>query len=207
MRHTGTVPLLALLVLAAGVAPASAQTGHGHGEPGMHVGNAMPYPALHGASLAQRRRARTLRRATLRAAARFDTPAEAAARGYVANPNVSPLYRPGLQHFRKRGTHFWGRVLAPRRPQALIFWCPSVGDCRLAAFVYRAPARPRPPTYGGLIGWHRHSMTAPWMTHVWLTGAIRTALAQCAPVGALGRLAWEPYVPDVPGVDSPCPDT
>src|SRR5262245_34763128 len=99
-----TVPLLAAVAFAAGAAPASAQMGHGHGEPGMHVGNALPYPELHGVALKQRRRARTLRRATLRAAARLDTRAEAAARGYRARAEVSPLYRPGLQHFRKRGT-------------------------------------------------------------------------------------------------------
>ena len=64
---------------------------------------------------------------------------------------------------------------------------------------------PLPPTYGGLLGWHRHATHATWMTHVWLTRSIRTALAQCAPVRALPALAWEPYVPDVPGVDEPCP--
>jgi hypothetical protein len=209
MRHPWTVPLLAALALLWS-APALAQT-HGH-EPGgvLHVGNALPYPELHGVALEQRRRARALRRATLRAAVRLDTPAEAIARGYVARAAVSPLYRPGLWHFRKRGVRFWGRVLEPRRPQALIFWCPSVGACRLAAFVFRAPPG-RPPTYGGLLGWHRHATHATWMTHVWLTGAIRTALAQCAPFRALQAqnpaLAWEPYVPDVPRVDAPCPDS
>jgi hypothetical protein len=194
-------------------APASAQT-HMHGmddEGALHAGNTAPYPTLRNASAANRRRARTLQAATLLGATRFDTLEEAAQLGYVAEAHLSPLYRPGLQHFRKNGVRFWGHLLDAREPQALVFWCPSSGDCRLAAFMYRAPARMSPPTYGGLLGWHRHAVSGSWMTHIWLTNRARNSLAQCAPFNAMHArdpmLAWEPYLADVPMLDDPCPDT
>jgi hypothetical protein len=214
-RRTRTLGLLAALAGVGGSVPAFAQTDdhgmrHDRTAGRLHVGNAAPYPTLRGAGNANRRQARRLRLASLRSARRLDTVAEAARRGYVARADLSPLYRPGLQHFRKRGPRFWGRVLNPWRPQALVFWCPSIGDCRLAALVYRAPAG-TPPTYGGLLGWHRHVAGGGWMTHVWLTARIATSLAQCAPFNALyardRRLAWEPYTADVPTIDEPCPDT
>jgi hypothetical protein len=197
-------------------APAVAQTevpgpDH-HGMAGMlQVGNVAPYPTLAAASRANRRQARKLHRATLDAATGFDTLAEATGKGYLAQAELSPLYRPGLQHLRKHGVRSWGRVLYPRQPQALVFWCPSLGECSLAGFMYRAAPRKTPPTYGDLLGWHRHSEGWSWMTHVWLTDTTRTSLAQCAPFNALHAhnpmLAWEPYQADVPTIDQPCPDT
>jgi hypothetical protein len=210
LAGTWVVGLVAALALLLAGRPAFAQS-HDHGMPsGLHVGNAAPYPKYRAASRANRGKARSLRLGTLRAAPRLDTVEEATLQGYVARADISPLYRPGLQHFRKRGPWFWGRVLNPWQPQALIFWCPLSGECRLAAFVYRAP-RGMPPTYGGLLGWHRHRAHGSWMTHLWLTSDTVTALAQCAPFRALHlrdpMLQWVPYQPDVPMVDEPCPDT
>jgi hypothetical protein len=214
-RRAQTVGLLAGLAAVVGSAPAVAQDNehgvqHDRASGRLHVGNAAPYPAFHNARRGNRRKARALRLASLRSARRFDTLEEAARRGSVARADISPLYWPGLQHFRKHGTRVWGRVLNPRQPQALVFWCPSVGDCRLAAFMYRAPAK-APPTYGGLLGWHRHVGGRNWMTHVWLTADTATSLAQCAPFNALHErdpmLVWEPYTADVPMIDEPCPDT
>lgn len=183
----------------------------GHGTdaaPGLHVGNRTPYPALEQARGAHRRRAEALRVATNAAAARFATVAQAEAAGYVADPSITPIYIPGLVHYRKHGPNFWGRVLAPSAPQALIFWCPSAGDCSLAAFMYRAPATPLPETYGGLLGWHRHGERGHWMTHLWMTGSLAPALAQCAPFDALNAhnplIAYERYRADIPGLDEPC---
>jgi hypothetical protein len=191
-------------------APASAQTHQHHDDTMLHVGNVAPYPDITAASRSSRRKVRRLRRGTLRAATRFDTVAKATALGYVGDATLSPLYRPGLQHYRANGPRYRGRVLDPRMPQALVFWCPSVGDCTLAAFMYRAPAK-RAPAYGGLLGWHRHHPGTSWMTHVWLTPSARSALAQCAPFNALRAynpsLAWEPFRVDVPIIDEPCPDT
>jgi hypothetical protein len=214
-RRWRTLGLLAVLASVGGSTPGFAQTddhgGHHDGTAGMfHVGNSAPYPMLRDASRTNRRKAHRLRAASLRSAVRFDTLEEATRRGYVPRADISPLYWPGLQHFRKRGPRFWGHVLNPRQPQALVFWCPSIGECRLAAFVYRAPPA-TPPTYGGLLGWHRHVTGGSWMTHVWLTANLATSLAQCAPFNALHArdpmLAWEPYKADVPMMDEACPDT
>jgi hypothetical protein len=202
---SATVAILAVALLASGSAAAQTDTGtHDHGM--FHMGNAAPYPQVREASRANRRKARRIRVATLRAAPRFDTVEEAARLGYVSNPELSPIYVPGLQHFRKPRTRT--RKLFPALPPALVFWCPSVGDCSLAAAMYRAKD---PPTYGGLLGWHRHFDHGRWMTHVWLTPSLHSTFAQCAPFNALHAhnplLTWEPYRPDVPMIDEPCPDT
>jgi hypothetical protein len=202
--------LVALILVPAGPAHAQAHA-HDPSSGMLHVGNEAPYPAVAEASRAHRGKARRLRLGTLRAAPKFDAVQEAAQLGYVADPNLSPLYTPGLQHFRRNGVSSSGRRLYAPSPHALIFWCPSIGECRLAAFVYRVPPRGRPPTYGGLLGWHRHAANYSWMTHVWLTGSTRTSLAQCAPFNALRDrdplLIWEPYQPDVSIFDEPCPET
>jgi hypothetical protein len=183
--------------------------GHPHGDEAlMRAGNRAPYPAPERASAANRRRAERLRRATNGEAWRFASVALAEAAGYVSDPLISPVHRPGLVHYRRNGPYYWGRLLEPAAPQALVFWCPSAGGCALAAFMYRALRRPLPPTYGHILGWHRHDPTAGWMTHVWLTGDVRTAFAQCAPFAALSAhnpaLVHEPYEPDIPSLDEPC---
>jgi hypothetical protein len=180
-------------------------------DPRLMAGNHAPYPPLELASARNRRRAEALRAATLAAAPRYATVALAEGKGYVADPTITPIYRPGIVHYRKNGPSFWGRVLEPRRPQALIFWCPPAGECSLVAFMYRVPADRRPPTYGGILGWHRHGLRGTWMTHVWLTNDTRSSLAQCVPFNAVTAfnplVVFEPYRADVPGIDEPCPDT
>jgi hypothetical protein len=190
--------------------PDAGDGSHGHGDSAMtRAGNRAPYPDLGRASAVNRRRAERLRAASNREAARFASVALAEAAGYVADPSISPVHRPGLVHYRKHGPRFWGRLLNPAAPQALVFWCPSAGECALAAFMYRALPRPLPPTYGHIVGWHRHDPTAGWMTHVWLTDDPAATFAQCAPFAALGArnpaLVYEPYEPDIPGLDEPCP--
>jgi hypothetical protein len=185
---------------------------HAHGTGAMlYSGNRAPYPDLTRASATDRRRADRLRLASNREAVRFATVALAEAAGYVADPTITPIYRPGLVHYRKNGANFWGRLLDPTAPQALIFWCPTSGECSLAAFMYRAPARPLAPTFGHIIGWHRHVPRGGWMMHAWLTGDLAASFAQCAPFNAMSAynpsLVYERYQPDVPGVDEPCPDT
>lgn len=192
--------------------PETDEQSHEHGTGAMlYSGNRAPYPDLMRASAASRRRADRLRLASNREAARFATVALAEAAGYIADPAISPIYRPGLVHYRKNGPNYWGRLLDPTAPQALIFWCPTTGDCSLAAFMYRAPARPLAPTFGHIVGWHRHVPRGGWMMHAWLTGDVASAFAQCAPFNALNAynpsLVYERYRPDVPGVDEPCPDT
>jgi hypothetical protein len=175
----------------------------------MHYGNMAEYPDLTHASSADLRRARSLHLRTNAYGFRFNTAAKAARLGYRTDPaERARVGCPGLVHFRKGGV--WGRVLNPKTPQALVFWCDSTSKLKLVALMYRASRKIHPPTYGGILGWHRHSPAANWMTHIWITHGARAAVATCAPFQALHRslgIVYESYVQDAPGIDSPCSDT
>jgi plastocyanin len=54
----------------------------------------------------------------------------------------------------------------------------------LIGFMYRLATGFRPRFAAPLLGWHAHGGRSQ-MTHVWLTGSLRTALANCMPVEAL----------------------
>ena len=158
------------------------------------VGNMAPYPDVDHARQRDMRHARRVLRASRRSAHAFDTIKEAKRHGY----RIRDRFKPGFTHLRKHGTQFWGRILDARAPQALVFWCPSHGRCRLTTYMYRAPAGKPPSTWHRLLQWHRHShdMTADWATHVWLLGHVREAFATCAPWPALTAelgLVEEPY--------------
>jgi hypothetical protein len=173
-----------------------------HGQMEM-VGDMNEFPDLAAAGRANVARARRLLRASRATAARFDTVAEAKRQGYVARR----VARPGFVHLRKHGPHFTGRKFDPEHPQALVFWCPSQGECRLAIYMYRAPAGKPPSTWGDLLMWHRHDRTptASWMTHVWLLRHTRDGFATCAPAMALERdlgIQLEPYRSHIG--DRPC---
>ncbi|MEA2483732.1 MAG: hypothetical protein QOC55_1679 [Thermoleophilaceae bacterium] len=174
----------------------------------MHYGNMAEYPDLSHASARNLRLARVLHRRTNAYSSRFDTVAEVKRLRYHVNRAERALVGcPGLVHFRKRGLH---GLLDPRAPQSLVFWCDPRGRFTLVAFMYRAPLAPLPPTYGGLLGWHRHGMNGTWMTHVWITRRVRESLATCAPFDALHSsrgIAYESYISDAPGIDTPCSGT
>jgi hypothetical protein len=175
----------------------------------LHVGNTAEYPNYAGASPAGRARADRIHVRSNQSATRFSTIGAALRRGYRFR--YPELYCPGLAHMRKHGGRFWGRVLDPTEPQALLWWCSSSAKWTLVALMYRAPGQRTPPLYGGLLGWHQHTFTrtSTWMTHVWLTSTTQTALATCAPFGALAEylgIAFERYFPDIPP-DRPCSDT
>lgn len=117
---------------------------------------------------------------------------------------------PGLNHFRKNGTAMWGRLLDPRQPQSLMYWCDAKRRFRLAGMMFRAPGASRPPTFGNLMQWHKHAATrtATWMTHVWTVRDPVAAFATCAPFNAFaaeGKWMYHEYIA-VPG-DEPCADT
>jgi hypothetical protein len=170
------------------------------------VGNTRPYPELRRASRRNVRKARRLQRASLRTARRFDTVTKAKARGYTSRRTA----RPGFVHFRKWNvTDFWGRVLDPAAPPALVFWCVRGRRCTLTAYMYRAPAGPAPSTWDRILQWHRHGdHTATWITHVWLVPDTRAAFATCAPwpmlrnVHGLRRQRYQAHVGDRPCSDS-----
>ena len=174
---------------ATGVRPFDAhRRGAGH-DRGAHrvLGNPGEYPELARARPAAVRRGRKLRIATLRGSRRLDTLREARQAGYVFSAQTRRLGCPGMHHMRKHGVRFWGRLLDPRAPQALVFWCSSRDVYTLAAYMYRAPADSTPPTFGDLMQWHRHSDAGNWMTHVWIVPDTRAALASCAPFAAFAR--------------------
>lgn len=161
--------------------------------------------------LATKGRARTLRKIQLRSllsAKRFSTPQKAARRGYVLSTETGC---PGLHHARKRGTVMWGKVLDPKNPQSLVYWCDAAGNWTLAGYMYRAPGDRWPNTYGDMIQWHKHGggPQATWMTHVWMIIDPLAAWATCAPFPAFESkrmFTFEPYVVDA-GTDRPCADT
>jgi hypothetical protein len=190
----------------------AAGDGHGNHAHGGHimVGNMAEYPSWKGVPAATVRKARRLRMRTVRASRRFDTVREAKKARYKFNPRVqAKIGCPGMHHMRKRGTSFWGKVLDPKAPQSLVFWCTSRGKYKLAAYMYRAPGEKRPPTFGDTLQWHKHGTKGDWMAHVWIVPNTRSALATCAPFNSFkkyGRFAFEPFRKDV-NVDRPCSDT
>jgi hypothetical protein len=183
--------------------PAHEHEMHDHGMK-MH-GNTAEYPDLGSASAVNARTVRRLHQRTVAAASRFDTPAKARHHRYTLGPRRQRC--PGIVHYRKGGAAFWGKMLDPNAPQALVEWCDSHHALTLIGFMYRAPGDRMPPTYGDLLGWHKHGMDATWMTHVWLTAGTRESLATCVPFNALtSKVTYTRYVPDVHG-DQPCSDT
>jgi hypothetical protein len=204
-RHlatAGTTAAILALVVIAGSASAH----------GMHMimrGDPRPYPDVDKATAKQRATVESLVSRTQAQAPRFANAGHARRLGFHRSRREDvTIGFPALRHFRKPHSMSSGRgLLDPRHPQALVYWCTAPGACTLAAFMYRS-ARKRPPTFGPLLAWHKHDPMQPWMTHIWLTGDLRSALARCAPwphlEHALG-IAREHYRSDSP-VDLPCPE-
>jgi hypothetical protein len=179
-----------------------------HDGPGHYViGNQNPYApdAITGPSPSARK-LRKLQTRTATNARRWDTPDEAVALGYKPTPAEEKC--PGVIHYRRHGASFWGKVLNPAAPQALVYWCAGDSTRTLVAAMYRAPPDSHPNTFGNLIQWHIHGGHGTWMTHVWLVPDPVAAFATCVPFPALGDagISYEPYGVDIP-IDGPCPDT
>ena len=211
-RSSATLTTLAILALGAALLSAglaAANTGMSGDEMDqMHAGNTADYPDLAKASPANRARARRLHLRTNAARSRFDTLQKARRRGYTSQlVDRNRVRCPGLVHLRKAGGSFRGKLLDPTAPQALVFWCSSEHAFRAVASMYRAPAGSMPPLWGGLLGWHRHTMGGTWMTHVWYVRHTREALANCAPFDALRSylgIRYEKFADEV-GHFTPCP--
>jgi hypothetical protein len=184
---------------------------HEHSEHIMR-GNPAEYPpaAIAGSS-ANARRLQRLMRASEATKTRFDTLKKAARRGYVLTPAERLVAKPcpGTWHLRKDKAKMWGKVLDPKAPQSLVYWCDSQRRWTLAAYMYRAPAHSRPNTFGDLLQWHKHGPDATWMTHLWMVPDVRAAFATCLPFNAFARFSifsFEPYTPDA-HIDDPCSDS
>ncbi len=160
----------------------------GHGSTsGTPVGS---FPDIPKASDVRRREARRLWHHTVASAKspRFSTYRSARANRYVRVPKART--RPLVFHLRRKDYERDDHVLDFLRPESLVYWWPVQGQPVLIAFMYRAPADETPEFGSPLIGWHQH-VTATGkvgdsqMTHVWLTGDLRSAYANCLPRQAL----------------------
>jgi hypothetical protein len=232
-----TIAVAATLAVPAG--PASAQQYHppvsfrGAEAPRGH--HHASYPALERTNRAQRRNGRAFLAALRRAArARFPTVAAAERRGYRRGPRAAyvgmELQRSSLPspfvHYRSARYDRDGRVLDPRRPEALVYWAPKGVEPVLVGAMFRAPAsRPAPDPHGlgRLLSWHAHAACdaraepgnalqfaatqcpsgiahhgATQMTHAWLASELRTGFAGAVPVRALG--IFVPGIPEVYGI-------
>lgn len=180
-----------------------AQDGTGH----FLIGNPYEYApaAVRGRSY-NARKLRWLKYQSFQNARRFDTPAKSRKLGYELSTATGC---PGMHHARKRGTAMWGKLLDPKNPQSLVYWCDAENRFTLAAFMYRADGRTRPSTFGRMLQWHKHGPKANWMTHVWLVPDPVQSFATCAPFNAFaarGLFTYQPYIVDAM-VDDACSDT
>jgi hypothetical protein len=181
--------------------------GHHHGRVGYaDVGSATP------AARAEARR--MLRR--VRRVARRQFPSYRAARRQGFRTGHRLRRFPGISHAKHSRYITDGRILDARRPESLVYWRTRSGRRILLAFMFKAPAGPRPAFAGTIPVWHRHERNGhlgdDQMTHVWLTRGIRAGFANCMPVPELEaanprfhftRPARARKEPD----SSPCPQT
>ena len=155
-----------------------------------HAGGTRPgqFPSLPSASRRHRSQVRDLWRGALHAAADL-FPFYESARALQFRRYPLRWKRPLLFHLRHDGNKADDAVLDPRRPESLVYWWPRRGSPVLVGFMFRSPLG-KPPRFGGdLLAWHSHTEDGSrgdnQMTHVWLTGDLRSALANCLPVDQL----------------------
>jgi hypothetical protein len=187
--------------------------GHGHRHHHSHLSGTRPgrYPDLRAATPARRAQAHRLWRASVRESrGRFATYRRALRLGFEPLPGL-PSRRPQLFHLRHGGYAATPGSFDARRPESLVYWNPPRrGAPVLIAFMYRLRLGFRPRFAAPLLGWHSHGAGGSQMTHVWLTGDLRSAIANCLPVGAL-EAALPRYRFDPAGRSSspesiPCPE-
>lgn len=193
--------------------PSGSHAGAGHAAHHAHLYGTPPgrYPTLSQATPARRAEALQLWRATQRQArGRYATYARARARGFVARP-LSPR-RPRLFHLRHSGYAATPTSFDAKRPESIVYWQPKVGVPFPIAFMYRLLDGRRPRFASPLLGWHRHGPRRPGatqMTHVWLTGDLRSAMANCMPVteleAAIPSFRFDPAGRSSSPESIPCP--
>jgi hypothetical protein len=154
-------------------------------------GDMRPYPAARQATPQELASATSLWRATRAYAARFASLKRARKLGYeLKAAEIAKTGYPGVFHARRGGARFTGRLLYPKLPQALMYWCTAPKRCTLIGVMYRAPSASEPPTYGPMLMWHKHAngrTDGTWMTHVWLSNGVRAGFARCVPWPYLQR--------------------
>lgn len=187
--------------------------GHPHG-----TSFGPPHGTMPVLSQASRRRlgqARRLHRRTLRSARRlFPTLRSALRRGYMLSEHDAYWKRPQVFHVRHGAYTRDREYFDARRPEALVYHRPRRGRPVLVAFMYRYPLGPWPRFARPLLAWHSHGKGVWYgvpnqMTHVWLTGDLRSALANCLPVAQLeASIRGYRFAPPdrLDHESQPCPD-
>jgi hypothetical protein len=186
---------------------------HADGHVHAHLHGTRPgrYPDLSRATAARRAQARRLWRASLRESrGRFASYGRARRLGFRPLRGL-PSRRPQVFHLRHSGYAATPESFDPRRPESLVYWNPSPsGKPVLIAFMYRLQAGFRSRFAAPLLGWHSHRVGASQMTHLWLTGDLRSALANCMPVAALeaaiARFRFDPAGAATSHESVPCPE-
>ena len=165
---------LALLLAAARVSPAAAQTPIWT-PPSI-------YPNLDAAPPQDVADARRLWDRSKRIAARrFPTVAAARALGYKGHVKHVHRPKPFFFHLRNTALHKDGRELDPRFPEAVVYWYDPPRPMVLVAFMYRVREGHEPALARSVLPWHSHCDGWSVVMHTWFTDDLRSGIARRPP--------------------------
>ena len=189
-----------------------------HNNAHIHISYGTPMGAKPDLSLASPKRlqqAQWLYAESWRRAKRFYDRADAERRGFFHSPSdfaERPSHVYHLRHlaFTKDKVYF-----NAKKTESLMYYNRADGVPVLIGYMYRYRlAGGHPPFARPLLGWHAHGRGV-WrgvpnqMTHIWLTGDLRSAMANCMPVeeleAALPEFEFTPMQDDVIQEARPCP--
>lgn len=188
---------------------------HSHGRSTMSGTPMGTMPDLSKAKPRRLRQVRRLYRESLRAARiKYRTYGDALRAGFVRYSSNDEMRQ--LFHVRSREYAYDDVWFNARKVESLVYYRRSDGTPILVGFMFRAPLGGQPAFGKPVLGWHSHG-TPPkkpkrlltQMTHVWLTGDLRSGLANCMPVAQLE--AFNPEFKLEPGSiglgheSKPCP--
>ncbi|MBV8236432.1 MAG: hypothetical protein JO075_12090 [Acidimicrobiia bacterium] len=101
---------------------------------------------------------------TRAAIARFPTPADAVAAGYVVSWSDNSTYT-RVSHY--ANWSYWNDGLDPSHVEGLLYGYTQHHGTLLIGGFYLADGDQRPDPGGCLMHWHQHDGQGPWMLHVW----------------------------------------
>jgi hypothetical protein len=110
-------------------------------------------------------------------------PTVAAARRLGYKGNVHKVKRPKPFFFHLRNTPYTddGRVLDPRRPEAVVYWYDPPRPMVLVGFMFRVPQDEEPALARSVLPWHAHCNMGSVITHTWFTNDLRSGVAREPP--------------------------
>jgi hypothetical protein len=140
------------------------------------------YPDLNLATQAERAEARRLWQRSKRFARRhLRTPAAARRRGFKGNIRNVKRPPPFFFHLRNGDYYRDGRLLDPRRPEAIVYWYEPPKRWALVGFMFRGREGRVPDLGGPILPWHSHCVRDIIVVHAWFTNDLRSAFARRAP--------------------------